>query len=193
MSTASPANKIDVASISDRGLSEKRPLNEDSYLADAERGIFVVADGVGGADAGEVASQTAVDVLNDAFRSQLPDGEDVEDLMELAIQRANSSIHQMASENPRFSMMATTVVALHLDGARATIGLEAPDGRSGFGFSTDVDVVRDQAIVVLRYWEDHSVETVAEILDVSASVVKTRSSRALSRLRALLVEEFART
>ena len=32
------------------------------FLADADRGIFVVADGVGGADAGEVASQTAVDV-----------------------------------------------------------------------------------------------------------------------------------
>jgi protein phosphatase len=122
MSTALPANNVDFASVSDRGLSEKRPLNEDSFLADADRGIFVVADGVGGADAGEVASQTAVDVLNDAFRSKVTDGEDVEDLMELAIQRANSSIHQMASENPRFSMMATTVVALHLDGNRATIG-----------------------------------------------------------------------
>jgi RNA polymerase sigma-70 factor (sigma-E family) len=53
--------------------------------------------------------------------------------------------------------------------------------------------VRDQAIVVLRYWEDHSVETVAEILDVSTSVVKTQSARALTRLRALLGEEFART
>ena len=42
--------------------------------------------------------------------------------MELAIQRANSSIHQMAKEHPRFSMMATTIVALHLDGRRATIG-----------------------------------------------------------------------
>ncbi|HYX29400.1 MAG TPA: protein phosphatase 2C domain-containing protein [Pyrinomonadaceae bacterium] len=122
MSTPSPSNKIEVGSISDRGLSEKRPLNEDSYLADASRGIFVVADGVGGAEAGEVASQTAVDVLNDAFRHKVSDGEDVEDLMELAIQRANASIHQMAQDNPRFSMMATTVVALHLDGNRATIG-----------------------------------------------------------------------
>ncbi len=122
MSTASPSNKIEVGSISDRGLSEKRPLNEDSYLADAARGIFVVADGVGGAEAGEVASQTAVDVLNDAFQHKVNDGEDVEDLMELAIQRANSSIHQMAQDNARFSMMATTVVALHLDGNRATIG-----------------------------------------------------------------------
>ncbi|BCB73771.1 SigE family RNA polymerase sigma factor [Phytohabitans flavus] len=53
--------------------------------------------------------------------------------------------------------------------------------------------VRDQAIVVLRYWEDHSVETVADILGVSASVVKTQSARALTRLRAALGEEFART
>src|SRR5580765_5625611 len=122
MSAASPSNKIEVGSISDRGLSEKRPLNEDSYLADPARGIFVVADGVGGAEAGEVASQTAVDVLDDAFQHKVSDGEDIEDLMELAIQRANSSIHQMAQDNVRFSMMATTVVALHLDGHRATVG-----------------------------------------------------------------------
>src|SRR5437764_5241746 len=122
MSTPSTSNKIEVGSVSDRGLSEKRPLNEDSYLADVERGIFVVADGVGGAEAGEVASQTAVDVLDDAFRHKVNDGEDVEDLMELAIQRANSSIHQMAADNPRFSMMATTVDALHVEGNRATIG-----------------------------------------------------------------------
>lgn len=122
MSAPTPADKISVASISDRGLSEKRPMNEDSFLADAGRGIFVVADGVGGADAGEIASQKAVEILNEAFSHQLSDGEDVEDLMELAIQRANSSIHQMAAEDPRTSMMATTVVALHLDGPRATIG-----------------------------------------------------------------------
>ena len=50
--------------------------------------------------------------------------------------------------------------------------------------------VRDQAIVVLRHWEDHSVETVAAILDVSPSVVKTQSMRALARLRELLGEDF---
>ena len=122
MSTPASTNKIHVASISDRGLSEKRPLNEDSFLADTERAIFAVADGVGGAEAGEVASQTAVEVLNEAFRHRLGDGDDIEDLMELAIQRANSSIHQMSKEHPRFSMMATTIVALHLDGPRATIG-----------------------------------------------------------------------
>ena len=122
MSTPTPAGKISAASVSDRGLNPKRPLNEDSFLADAARGIFVVADGVGGAEAGEVASAAAIDVLNQAFHQKLAAGEDAEDLMELAIQRANNSIHKMAVENPRLSSMATTVVALHLDGRTATFG-----------------------------------------------------------------------
>ncbi len=109
------------AAVTDRGMNPKRPLNEDSFLADTERGIFSVADGVGGAEAGEVASQTAIEVLDEAFRHQT-DGADIEDLMELAIQRANASIHQMAQDHPKFSMMATTIVGLHLKGNVATIG-----------------------------------------------------------------------
>jgi serine/threonine protein phosphatase PrpC len=112
---------LNSAVISDRGLSEKRPLNEDSFLADPQRRIFAVADGVGGAQAGEVASQTAMEVLDEAFRHQETDA-DIEDLMEIAIQRANNSIYRMAQEHPKLSMMATTVVALHLDGHTATIG-----------------------------------------------------------------------
>src|SRR5918994_2328869 len=109
------------AAVTDRGLNPKRPLNEDSFLADSERGIFAVADGVGGAEAGEVASQTAIEVLDEAFRHKV-DGADIEDLMELAIQRANASIHQMAQDHAKFSMMATTIVALHLKGNIATFG-----------------------------------------------------------------------
>ncbi len=112
---------VETAAISDRGLSEKRPVNEDSFLADAVRGIFVVADGVGGAQSGEVASQTAVETLDEAFRHH-KSGEDAEDLMEIAFQRANLAIHQMSREHHKLAMMATTVVALHLDGTRATFG-----------------------------------------------------------------------
>jgi protein phosphatase len=113
--------KIASAAVSDRGLSQKRPINEDSFLADQQRRIFAVADGVGGAQAGEVASQTAMEVLDEAFRYQEADV-DVEDLMEIAIQRANASIYRMAKEHPKLQMMATTIVALHLDGHVATIG-----------------------------------------------------------------------
>ena len=121
MSERSTEVRLEVASVTDRGLSQKRPLNEDSMLVDAGRRIFAVADGVGGAQAGEVASQTAVEVLGEAFRHH-KDGDDIEDLMEIAIQRANASIYQMSHEQRQLSMMATTIVALHLDGHQATIG-----------------------------------------------------------------------
>ena len=120
--TADPrAYSIEAAAVTDRGLSEKRPENEDSMLSDPAHHIFAVADGVGGAQAGEVASQTAIEVLQEAFANQ-HDGEDVEDLMEIAIQRANDSIYRLSREQPRFAMMATTIVALHLNGLRATVG-----------------------------------------------------------------------
>lgn len=109
------------AAVSDRGLSEKRPQNEDSYLEMPERGLFAVADGVGGAQAGEVASQMAVEILGEAFANLQPGG-DAEDLMKVAIERANEAIHQMSSDLPQLSSMATTVVALHVDGNIATIG-----------------------------------------------------------------------
>jgi serine/threonine protein phosphatase PrpC len=134
------------AVVSDRGLSEKRPLNEDSYLIDPERRIFAVADGVGGAQAGEVASKTAVEVLDEAFRHQTA-GVDIEDLMEVAIQRANNSIFQMAHDHPKLSAMATTVVALHLDGHVATIG-HVGDSRL-YRISPDGGLYRETA--------DHSV------------------------------------
>ena len=121
MSEETKTFQVESAALTDRGLNERRPLNEDSFLHDPERSIFAVADGVGGAEAGEVASQTAIEVLDEAFRHQT-DGADIEDLMELAIQRANASIHQMAQEHARFAMMATTIVALHVKGDVATFG-----------------------------------------------------------------------
>src|SRR5215212_497590 len=121
MSEETKTLQVQSAALSDRGLNERRPLNEDSFLHDPERSIFAVADGVGGAEAGEVASQTAIEVLDEAFRHQT-EGADIEDLMELAIQRANASIHQMAQEHARFAMMATTIVALHIKGDIATFG-----------------------------------------------------------------------
>lgn len=115
------------ASISDKGLSEKRPVNEDSYLELVERGLFAVADGVGGAQAGDVASQMAMEVLFEAFSNPHP-GVDTEELMEMAIQRANQSIFQMARDLPSLDMMATTIVAVHLADGVATIG-HAGDSR----------------------------------------------------------------
>ncbi len=113
--------RISSGAVSDRGLSEKRPQNEDSYLEMSKIGIYAVADGVGGAQAGEVASQMAMEILGEAFANR-HDGDDAETVMRTAIEQANVAIHQMAHELPQLSSMATTVVALHLDENIATIG-----------------------------------------------------------------------
>ena len=137
---------INVATITDRGLNERRPLNEDSFLADHKLQIFAVADGVGGAEAGEVASKTAIEVLSEAFQHQV-DGSDIEDLMELAIQRANASIFQMAREHAKLAHMATTIVALQLSGNVATIG-HVGDSRL-YRLTPDAKLLRET--------EDHSI------------------------------------
>lgn len=112
---------IESAAVSDRGLNESRPQNEDSYLDLPERGIFAVADGVGGAQAGEVASQTAIEILGEAF-TNMPETADAEEVMRAAFSKANEAIFEMASEVPQLSKMATTIVAVHLRGDVATIG-----------------------------------------------------------------------
>ncbi len=109
------------ASITDKGLSEKRPQNEDSFLEMDRCGVYAVADGVGGSEGGEVASQTAMEILGEAFANK-PEGVDVEDVLRNAIEKANSAIYQMAQDLPKLWNMATTIVALHIAGNVATIG-----------------------------------------------------------------------
>ena len=127
MMTNTATSQVISASVSDKGLSEKRPVNEDSFLELVDLGLFAVADGVGGAQAGDVASQMAMEVLFEAFSHPHP-GVDTEELMEMAIQRANQSIHQMARDLPSLDMMATTIVALHVADGVAIIG-HAGDSR----------------------------------------------------------------
>lgn len=144
--TMTDSHSIASAAISDRGLSEKRPQNEDSYIEMLPLGIFAVADGVGGAQAGEVASQMAVEILGEAFTNLQP-GADAEAAMHAAMSQANSAIHQMAHELPQLSTMATTIAALHLSGNIATIG-HAGDSRV---YRLDPDGV------LTRETNDHSV------------------------------------
>jgi protein phosphatase len=92
----------DQAFRSDTG--RQRNANEDSYFARAP--VFVVADGMGGAQAGEVASKTAAD----AFDRELPPGPPEQVLREL-IETANREIHELARRDPSRAGMGTTITA----------------------------------------------------------------------------------
>lgn len=112
--------KLVSAAVSDRGLSEHRPQNEDSYLELTDRGLFAVADGVGGTQGGDVASQTAMEILAEAFANAAT-SDSAEQVIRSAIETANTAIYQMAMDLPQLSSMATTIAVLHIGDGMATI------------------------------------------------------------------------
>jgi protein phosphatase len=94
----------------------RRPTNEDSLLVDLTRGLFIVADGMGGHNAGEVASDIAVKTIG----SFLADGSPLSPTrLNLAIQAANEKILATASGQTDYAGMGTTVVAALLDDQHA--------------------------------------------------------------------------
>jgi protein phosphatase len=86
----------------------QRNANEDSLFTRAP--LFVVADGMGGAQAGEVASKAAVA----AFEGELPAGPP-ERVLERTIKVANQAIHEQARSDPNLAGMGTTTTAAIVD------------------------------------------------------------------------------
>jgi PPM family protein phosphatase len=86
----------------------QRQANEDSYLARAP--LFVVADGMGGAQAGEVASMTAIK----EFEKGLPDGVP-EEVVEASIGRANRAIFEQAQADAALAGMGTTITTASIN------------------------------------------------------------------------------
>jgi protein phosphatase len=105
--------------VCDRGLSPRRPVNQDRYLALADIGLFAVFDGVGGRRAGEVASQTAADTVEETFaaNSEGPSAERIR----RAILFANRDIYELGQTEPAYGSMATTIALLHIEGDTASI------------------------------------------------------------------------
>jgi serine/threonine protein phosphatase PrpC len=104
----------DQAFRSDTG--RQRSANEDSFFVRAP--IFVVADGMGGAQAGEVASKAAAD----AFDVDLPDGAPEQVLRE-TILTANRAIHELARADPSRAGMGTTLTAAIVDAAGEEVAI----------------------------------------------------------------------
>jgi PPM family protein phosphatase len=87
---------------------QQRRHNEDAYYARAP--VFAVADGMGGAQAGEVASHAAVE----AVAAGLPEDGTPEDRLAAVVQRANERIFQMSREDDSRAGMGTTLTAVHV-------------------------------------------------------------------------------
>jgi protein phosphatase len=86
----------------------QRRANEDSLLARAP--LFVVADGMGGAQAGEVASRLAVE----SFQGGLPDASAPESALAALAREANSRIHELSHSHAEQAGMGTTLTAVYV-------------------------------------------------------------------------------
>jgi serine/threonine protein phosphatase PrpC len=103
----------------------KRANNEDSFGYNTDPHLYVVCDGVGGALAGEVASNTAVRTFIESFEAQTREREresPIESRLLHSIEDANRAVRDLSTNNEEFSHMGTTLVCACVDGARAVIG-----------------------------------------------------------------------
>jgi PPM family protein phosphatase len=94
----------------------QRTTNEDSYFACGP--LYAVADGMGGAQAGEVASRIAAEAFEPAERGSEPP----EAFLRSVVQSANAQIHSLSQHDSSRSGMGTTLTAALLEGDEISIG-----------------------------------------------------------------------
>ncbi len=118
--------RIRASGITDVGL--KREDNEDSYSKEDSLGLYVVADGMGGHLAGEVASRVAVEMINKSVRKWLEEEAREDELFGppdssltlignyilSSIRMANRVVYEMALDHEEYHGMGTTVVILYV-------------------------------------------------------------------------------
>ncbi len=102
-----------------------RGNNEDYFLIDADAGLYIVADGMGGQQAGEYASQTAVQAVAETVRNAAAPNADV---LLSAFLEADSRVKELARSDPAFQGMGTTLVAV-LDCGRQQVVASVGDSR----------------------------------------------------------------
>jgi PPM family protein phosphatase len=123
---------LEVASLSHPGMV--RSHNEDAVFVNGDAGLAVLADGMGGYNAGEVASGIAVDVVSSGLLPELASGRELSKidvqsglthaalLLQQQIAAANKGIYEAAQARPECAGMGTTLVAAVFHGNRVSIG-----------------------------------------------------------------------
>ena len=150
-----------------------RERNEDSFFVDAELGLFIVADGMGGHNAGEVASKMAVDVVR-MFLMRSRDGEDVTwpfgfnpklsihvNRVVTAIQMANRRVFKASESNDEYAGMGTTIVALVISGDEVVYAGVGDSRIYGFLEGRLTQLTRDDSWIVTVLESDPLVDRAA--------------------------------
>lgn len=129
-----------IEAIGHTDVGRRRKLNEDSFVVDAEASLYAVCDGMGGHNAGEVASRMAIEALESFIQKShkekeitWPYGLETDlsfdgNRLKTAIKLANKRVYKAADNREDYTGMGTTVVAALVSGNVATLG-SAGDSR----------------------------------------------------------------
>lgn len=139
-----------IYSKTDVGL--KRQTNQDAYFAgelSAVSAFAVVCDGMGGANAGNVASETAVKIISEyimrSYRTAM-DAFEIEKMLRSAIESANIEVFGMADKDPELFGMGTTAVAAVIQENTAVIA-HVGDSRAYLIDEELCQITRDHSVV----------------------------------------------
>jgi PPM family protein phosphatase len=145
---------IEMVACSDAGRVRRN--NEDAVFANARLGIAVLADGMGGHNAGEVASGMATTALGSelehAFKKQpahqsTHNGSRAREVMLNVIARTNAAIHMAARSNPKFAGMGTTLVAVQFYDNRLVVAHVGDSRLYRFRGDTLSQLTRDHSLL----------------------------------------------
>jgi protein phosphatase len=122
--------KCDFFSLSDAG--RVRPNNEDAVAVVPDAGLAVLADGMGGYNAGEVASAMATQIVSQSLRASpsagAPNPRELRQRVLRSVQEANEAIHRASLAQPAYRGMGTTLVLAVFHGVQVTVA-HAGDSR----------------------------------------------------------------
>lgn len=183
--------RIDAAGLTDVG--KVRTNNEDSFFCDADLGLFMVADGMGGHNAGEIASKQTIEIIHQNILKISTGAKKViygnidKNLSEWAnylassIRLANSVVFQAAQASPEKKGMGTTIVAVYYDRKKnvlscANVGdsrIYCHSGRELKPLTSDHTIVAEQLKLGIITKEEAKVSQYQNILSRAIGAAET--------------------
>ena len=146
-------------------VGRKRKLNEDNFLVNSEIGLYSVCDGMGGHNAGEVASKMAIETLGAFIRKShkekeitWPYGLDVNlsfdgNRLKTALKLANKRVFKAADNREDYTGMGTTAVAALVSGNLLTAGSAGDSRCYVFSVGKLTQITRDDSWVSAAWAE----------------------------------------
>lgn len=104
---------------SETNVGKKRENNEDYMLTYSPRldvQIYMVLDGIGGANSGEVASKTAAEKVIEYYKDHVNDNCNIQELLTMSVKYANRCVYELNKQNKTYKDMGTTLSLLYVEG-----------------------------------------------------------------------------